>query len=220
VDLTIPVREEVLRSAAEKAFRRFPYFARTIRLNEENAFELEPSDAPIVVKEEGAPITLGSEEEWKSQRKMFNLSATFFASYQALDATLDKDGNAKTIVENGYHRTETEIAKKNNTRSALMGAHLQADIGHFTIGATGYWQHFDRKLSPGTEIYRRWYPQGQDFGAVGLHGGYSQYRWTASAEVAYSTGHGGIATMGRVQWLVSRNLKIGALGRYYSHKFH
>ena len=168
----------------------------------------------------GAAITLGSEEEWKSQRKMFNLSATLFASYQALDATLDKDGNAKTIVENGYHRTETEIAKKNNTRSALMGAHLQADIGHFTIGATGYWQHFDRKLSPGTEIYRRWYPQGQDFGAVGLHGGYSQYRWTASAEVAYSTGHGGIATMGRVQWLVSRNLKIGALGRYYSHKFH
>ena len=62
VDLTIPVREEVLRSAAEKAFRRFPYYARTIRLNEENAFELEPSDAPIVVKEEGAPITLGSEE--------------------------------------------------------------------------------------------------------------------------------------------------------------
>ena len=62
VDLTIPVREEVLRSAAEKAFRRFPYYARTIRLNEENAFVLEPSDAPIVVKEEGAPITLGSEE--------------------------------------------------------------------------------------------------------------------------------------------------------------
>ena len=167
----------------------------------------------------GIAITLGKKDEWDRQSKV-SMSGTLFASYRAIDATLDEDGNAKTIVENGYHRTETEIAKKNNTRSALVGAHLQADIGHFCVGATGYWQHFDRILSPGDDKYRHWYPQGQDFGVMGLHGSYSYYRWTASAEVAYSTGHGGIATLGRVQWLVSRNLKIGALGRYYDHKFH
>ena len=168
----------------------------------------------------GVAITLGSKEDWKNNQRKFNMSGTLFASYRALDATLDKDGNAKTIVENGYHRTETEIGKKNNTRSALVGAHLQADIGHFSVGATGYWQHFDRILSPGNDKYRRWYPRGQDFGVIGLHGGYSYYRWTVSAEVAYSTEHGGIASLGRVQWLANRNLKIGVLGRYYSHKFH
>ena len=168
----------------------------------------------------GVAITLGSKEDWKNNRRKFNMSGTLFASYRALDATLDKDGNAKTIVENGYHRTETEIGKKNNTRSALVGAHLQADIGHFSVGATGYWQHFDRILSPGNDKYRRWYPRGQDFGVIGLHGGYSYYRWTVSTEVAYSTEHGGIASLGRVLWLANRNLKIGVLGRYYSHKFH
>ena len=168
----------------------------------------------------GVAITLGSKEEWKDNRTKFNMSGTLFASYRALDATLDKDGNVKTIVENGYHRTETEVGKKNNTYSVLVGGHFQADIGHFCVGATGYWQHFDRKLAPGDAQYRRWYPQGQDFGVIGLHGGYSYYRWTASAEVAYSTGHGGIASLGRVQWLASRNLKIGVLGRYYSHRFY
>ena len=167
----------------------------------------------------GIAITLGKKEEWSGASK-FRMSGTLFASYRTLDATLNKDGSVKTIVENGYHRTESEIAKKNNTSSALIGAHFQANIRHFSIGATGYWQHFDRKLSPGDDKYRRWHPQGQDFGVMGLHGSYSYYRWTASAEVAYSTGHGGIATLGRIQWLVNRNLKIGALGRYYDHKFY
>ena len=167
----------------------------------------------------GIAITLGKNGDW-DRRSNFSMSGTLFASYRSLDATLNDDGNAQTIIDNGYHRTESEIAKKNNTRSALVGAHLQADIGHFSVGATGYWQHFDRILSPGDDRYRRWYPRGKDFGVMGLHGGYSYYRWTVSAEVAYSTGNGGVATLGRVQWLASRNLKIGALGRYYSHKFY
>ncbi len=169
----------------------------------------------------GIAITFGKpqDKDW-NQRTYFNMSGTLFASYRAIDATLDDAGDAKTIVESGYHRTGTEIAKKNNTHSVLMGAHLQADIGHFCVGATGYWQHFNRMLSPGDDRYRRWYPQGQDFGVIGLHGSYSYYRWTASAEVAYSTDNGGIATLGRVQWLANRNLKIGVLGRYYSHKFY
>ena len=167
----------------------------------------------------GVAITLGKVGDPGRQAK-FRMSGTLFASYRALDATLDEDGNARTIVESGYHRTESEIAKKNNTRSALVGAHILAEMGHFSVGATGYWQHFDRTLSPGNDQYRRWHPQGQDFGVIGLHGGYSYYRWTASAEVAYSTVHGGIATLGRVQWLANRNLKIGVLGRYYDHKFY
>ena len=62
VDLAEPIDGAVLKGAAEKAFRRFPYYARTIHLNEQNAFEMKPCDAPIVVKEDGAPLTLGSEE--------------------------------------------------------------------------------------------------------------------------------------------------------------
>ena len=169
----------------------------------------------------GRPINKNSERQsFSSGKHRFSFSGTIFASYQAIDATLTDNGDVRTIVTGGYHRTKTELEKRRNTHTALVGAHLQAELGHFRIGATGYWQHFDRILSPGEESYRRWYPRGKDFGIIGLHGGYSSYRWTASAEVAYSTNHGGVATLGRAQWLVNRNLKLGILGRYYSHKYH
>jgi hypothetical protein len=67
----------------------------------------------------GVAITLGRQADW-NQRPKFSMSGTLFASYRALDATLDAEGNAKTIVENGYHRTETEIAKKNNLPQVVI----------------------------------------------------------------------------------------------------
>ncbi len=166
------------------------------------------------------PYPYDVEERFRSSRPHVSFSGTLFASYQSIDATLTDDGDVRTIVTNGYHRTDAELAKRHNTHTALAGAHLQIDIGHFQVGATGYWQHFNRTLSPGSDRYRRWYPCGQDFGVVGLHGGYSYYRWTVSAEMAYSTNHGGMATLGRVQWLVHRNLKLGILGRHYGHRYY
>ena len=60
VELNIPVHGDVLREAAQKAFRRFPYFSRTVRIDEQGAYVLEPCEKPICVFEEGEQITLGS----------------------------------------------------------------------------------------------------------------------------------------------------------------
>ena len=62
VELNIPVRGEVLREAAQKAFRRFPYYSRTIRRDEQGAFVLEPCEEPICVFEEGEQVTLGTKQ--------------------------------------------------------------------------------------------------------------------------------------------------------------
>ena len=60
VELSIPVNGDVLRSAAQKAFRRFPYFSRTVRTDENGAYVLEPCEEPICVFEEGDPVVLGT----------------------------------------------------------------------------------------------------------------------------------------------------------------
>ena len=62
VELNIPVRGEVLREAAQKAFRRFPYYSRTIRRDEQGAFVLEPCEEPICVFEEEEQVTLGTKQ--------------------------------------------------------------------------------------------------------------------------------------------------------------
>ena len=45
------------------------------------------------------------------------LTATGFVSYRTMDATLNKDGvTVSSIVTSGYHRTESELEKKNNLK--------------------------------------------------------------------------------------------------------
>ena len=167
----------------------------------------------------GVAITVANTNGAKAPQG-YALNGTLFASFRQIDATLNSHGEVQTIIENGYHRTASELAKKHNTNTLLLGAHMQAKISHFLLGVTGYWQHFNRPLNPGNDLYRKWYPRGKNFGVVGVHGGYSYYKWTALGEIAYSTEHGGIAALGRVHWIMNRNLKMGLMGRYYSHRFY
>ena len=54
---------QILRQAAERAFRRFWYFAKTVQLGPDDAFIFENTGMPIVVKEETeVPVVLGSAE--------------------------------------------------------------------------------------------------------------------------------------------------------------
>ena len=62
VILTEPVRGETLRIAAEKAFRRFPYFARKVAVDREGAYVFEPCTDPITVAPDDHIVRLGTEE--------------------------------------------------------------------------------------------------------------------------------------------------------------
>ena len=56
------VQGEILRTAAEKAFRRFPYYARRVVVNAQDAYELQPCEKPITVMPDDHIVRLGSEE--------------------------------------------------------------------------------------------------------------------------------------------------------------
>lgn len=87
------VNGDVLTKAAQTAFRRFPYYAKTLRIDEQGGHVLEPSDAPIVVKEEADdPVTLGSDETnylffcitYRDKSVYFNASHSFCGGCGAL----------------------------------------------------------------------------------------------------------------------------------------
>ena len=42
-----PVQGDILKTAAEKAFRRFPYYAKKVVINSQDAYELEPCEKPL-----------------------------------------------------------------------------------------------------------------------------------------------------------------------------
>lgn len=155
------------------------------------------------------------------------MSLSAFASHQQLDATLNKDGTVKTILSQGLHRTEAERDKKHNLGGTSVGGHLAWQHGLTTIGLTGLYQHFYHALLPISpsstnyeSSYRRYYPQGRDFGNIGLHYSHTIYRWQMGGETAMSLGRKGVATTNRVDWTVNESWRIGLTQRYYSRGYY
>ena len=57
-----PVQGDILKTAAEKAFRRFPYYAKKVVINSQDVYELEPCEKPITVTPDDHIVHLGSVE--------------------------------------------------------------------------------------------------------------------------------------------------------------
>ena len=159
----------------------------------------------------GAAVTL-------SPLKRMRLTA--FGSYRKRDGTLNDDGEVQTLRTDGYHRTASEWERRRNVGSATMGGNIQWNDKGLHLGATGYWQKFSRDLNPGTQLYREIYPKGNSFGAVGINYGYTHYRLSLAGETAYSTVHGGLATINRASWNINKNYILSAVQRFYAYQYY
>ena len=159
----------------------------------------------------GAAITLRFGKEWE---------VTAFGSYRQKDATLNNNGEIQTLQTSGYHRTASEQKGKNIATATSFGGNVQWQKKGLHLGATGYFMHFNKLMNPGTATYRRFYPKGQNFSVASLYYGYNRYRFTLAGETAYSTEKGGIGTLNRLQWILSKRYTISAVQRFYHYKYY
>ena len=159
----------------------------------------------------GGAVTLGLGRE---------VQLTAFGSYRRMDATLNAQDQVQTLLTSGYHRTKSETVSGRNVDVTVVGGNAGWQHRGLHLGLTGYWQHFSRMLNPGNQLYRRYYPAGNDFGAAGISYGYAAYRLTLAGETAYSTAHNGVATLHRLAWLINRRYTLSAVQRYYSRRYY
>ena len=145
---------------------------------------------------------------------------TAFGSYRQVDATLNKQNEVQTLLTTGYHRTQSERNRRRDVGVAVVGGNLGWKHKGLHLGLTGYWQHFNRMLNPGTQLYRRYYPTGTDFGVAGVNYGYSIYRLTLAGETAFSSVHNGLGTLHRLSWLINKRFTISAVQRYYARNYY
>ena len=144
---------------------------------------------------------------------------TVFASYRQQDATLNDDGTAATLLTDGYHRTETEMSKKDNTHAIDAGTRLLYRSAAFHAGATAVYTHFDRDLQPQTAtLYRRYYAQGNDFLNASVDYGYLHHRFNLSGETAVNR-DGALATVNSVSVALNGDVSVMALQRFYSYRY-
>ena len=146
-------------------------------------------------------------------------SATGFLSYRPMDATLNKDGTAATIVTSGYHRTEKELEKKNNLKNTSYGGALRYQGGGVHAGLNVVGIHLDRELKPNTAVlYRQHAAQGTDFLNFSADYGYINPRFAFNGETAMNK-DGALATINSLSLQCGSGVSLMALYRFYSFRY-
>ena len=147
------------------------------------------------------------------------LTATGFISYRAMDATLNKDGTAATILTSGYHRTETELEKKNNLKNTTFGGNIRYQANGYHAGLNVVRTHLNRELKPNTSVlYRQHYAQGYDFLNMSADYGYVHHRFSVNGETALNR-NGSLATINSLSLQLGGEWSLMALYRFFSFRY-
>lgn len=146
---------------------------------------------------------------------------TAFASWRDIDATPTTDGTAlATLLTSGYHRTESEMARKHNASQWAGGSHLAWRHQGFHAGASFVGTGFSKPLQPAiTQAYRRWQASGRSFWNASIDYGYISGRLQFDGETATDDG-GAVATINTLTLQPIAHLTLTALQRFYSYRYH
>ncbi|MGN1375986.1 MAG: helix-hairpin-helix domain-containing protein [Prevotella sp.] len=151
--------------------------------------------------------------------KGFDITA--FVSGRKIDATLNKaDSTISSIVTSGYHRTKTEMAKKNNTSQTAYGGSVEWRRYGFNIGLSAVFTSLDRRLAPDRSVlYRRHYATGKSFSNFGVNYGYTNRRFAINGETATDNSNA-IATINALRFEATERLSLLAVQRFYSFRYN
>ncbi len=98
-----------------------------------------------------------------------NFSLMTFASYKKMDATVIADSSfdelafVSSINITGYHRTNSEIAKKDVFTERMLGSNLRYRNQNFQIGAAAVYQGYESFYNKTTYPYNQFDFRGKDF---------------------------------------------------------
>ncbi|MCI6159741.1 MAG: helix-hairpin-helix domain-containing protein [Prevotella sp.] len=149
------------------------------------------------------------------------MDVTAFVSYRGIDATLHRDSSSiATILSSGYHRTTSELNKKNNSSQFLIGTNIRYRFLGFHVGATSIYTSFNRRLLPDPKVlHHRFSPRGKQFYNMSIDYGYINHAITFNGETA--TGDcGALATINSLSIRLSDQLQVTALQRFYSKEYY
>lgn len=148
---------------------------------------------------------------------------TTFWSYRNIDATLNKDGSISTIITSGYHRTPTEMEKKNNSSTTSLGAHINYKRNGIHMGISTVYNWFNRDLTPNPsnnpKSYRTYYAQGNNFWNISINYGYISRKFVLSGETATGSCNS-IATINAAEVNLNKRISLYAVQRFYSYKYY
>jgi hypothetical protein len=141
-----------------------------------------------------------------------------FYSTSTLDASLNLDETVKNFYSSGYHRSDTEIEKKDQLAERLIGARVNVrSESNYSFGLTYYYNWFNRQFFLDSET-QNFYPDYQKINAV-IGADYNAivgpFNFMGEAGRSRNGGYGFVAGV-----IMDANpLKLALLARSYARNF-
>lgn len=160
------------------------------------------------------------------------VETTIFASHRFRDANIaevdtlfgdDGDPDFSTVEVSslqlmGTHRTDSEIADKNSLQQINAGANVRYIGDNWAIGANGVFNHFNKTLSVGNDLYEQYYFSGKSLFNGSLDYAYNYKTLQLFGETAVSS-NGGVATLNGMLASLDPRLQFSLFQRYYSRNY-
>ncbi len=152
------------------------------------------------------------------------IDLTGFYSNTKRDANIDEaDGEREeffsSVLTGGYHRTETELARKNQLTEQNIGMNATFQLKNGQIGATLLHTQFDAVLQRSPVSYNRFEFSGKQNLVVGTNFSYSWQNFNFFGEAARSSS-GGLGAIGGFVAALSRQVEWAVNLRSYDKNFH
>jgi hypothetical protein len=157
-----------------------------------------------------------------------NFSLTTWASYKGVDGsvemldTLDSEEArmASSINMSGYHRTTSELERKNSLMEMVYGANVKYESRSFQIGVTAVQQAYDAYYERADRLVNKYQFAGKELTNLSADYSYIYRSLSIYGEVAQSRGSNAVAILQGATVAMGRRASITALYRNYPKDYH
>ncbi|WP_075603215.1 ComEA family DNA-binding protein [Saccharicrinis aurantiacus] len=152
-----------------------------------------------------------------------DLELTIFSNYKNRDANIELDPDSNKIInsmpETGYHRTDSELSKRNNLLQKTIGANVNYYYRALNIGIGGYYNEFDADTIIQNNAYKLFTTPKVKMSNYWLNYKYSVNKLLLFGEVA-STSEYNVALSNGLIFSPQNNISLSLLHRHISKKYY
>lgn len=135
------------------------------------------------------------------------------------DSLIFEEEIISSIYENGFHRTQREVANKNLLGQTIYGGNLQYTKKGLNIGVTAQHTTFDKPIRNNRFLYQEFNFTGTDLTNISFDYSYTYKNTLFFGEIAKSN-PGGIAAVNGALIYLDKSLSVAMLHRHLQPNYH
>ncbi len=157
-----------------------------------------------------------------------DFSLTTWVSYKGVDGSIQELDSleeeaarmASSINMSGYHRTTSELERKNSLQELIYGANFKYEIRNFQVGISAIQQTYDTYYQRDDRLVNKYQFKGKELLSLSADYSYIYRNISIFGEVAQSRDTKSVAFLQGISVALGRKVQLSALYRHYPKDYH